>query len=63
MVDTFTEAMILKKIKESGRAIINPDTLKQSFGTEEEVAKFMDKHKLQCTEARDRKLELRKKGG
>ena len=61
-MDNFTEAMILKKIKESGRAIINPDTLKQSFGTEEEVATFMDKHNLRCSEAQDRKLELRKKG-
>ncbi len=59
-MDDFTEAMILKRIKDSGRAVLNPNLIKQSFGSEEAVAKFLDKHKLKCSEARG-VVELRKK--
>lgn len=45
-MDRFTELMLVKKVKNSGRARILLDELPNFFGSEEEFKRIVRKHKF-----------------
>jgi len=63
-VDKFTEAMILKKVHDTEKAILSFDTLAQTFKSEREFKDFCRKHNIRYSFGREciilRRRERRK---